>query len=132
MSLFKLRPRGQATSLVYYKNSYFGRRLRAINSQTHVMGSPFQVRPSILYLFSSIITLIFIRLNPRYLPSTLLPSTSSTLQVALLSTLLTVATPIAQAVRTTARRGAVTGLLSQVERQPEVKSRRGWEKTSGL
>ena len=90
----------------------------------------FQVRPSILHLFSPLIT--FIRRNPRYLPSTLLPSTSSTLQVALLSTLLTVATPIAQAVRTTARRGAVTGLLSQVERQPEVKSRRGWEKTSGL
>ena len=35
-------------------------------------------------------------------------------------------------VRTTAHRGAVIDWLPQVERQPEVKSRRGWEKTSGL
>ena len=35
-------------------------------------------------------------------------------------------------VRTTAHRRAVTDWLPQVERQPEVKSRRGWEKTSAL
>ena len=35
-------------------------------------------------------------------------------------------------VRTTTNRRAVTDWLPQVERQPEVKSRRGWEKTSAL
>ena len=35
-------------------------------------------------------------------------------------------------VRTTAHRRAVTDWLPQIERQPEVKSRRGWEKTSAL
>ena len=35
-------------------------------------------------------------------------------------------------VRTTVHRLTVTDWLPQVERQPEVKSRRGWEKTSAL
>jgi armadillo repeat-containing protein 8 len=35
-------------------------------------------------------------------------------------------------VRTTVHRSSVTDWLPQVERQPEVKSRRGWEKTSAL
>ena len=76
----------------------------------------------------------------NYLPLLLLPppSTPSTIQVPLPSTLLAVATSTAQMlsriVSTTVHRRAasVTDWLPQVERQPEVKSRRGWEKTSAL
>ena len=105
MSLFKLRPKGAGDqSGLLQEQLFWSFCLRAIHSsQTHVMGSLVvstyrsnsTLESSILHLFSSLIR--FIRRNPQYLPSTLLPSTSSTLQVALLSTLLTVATSIARA-----------------------------------
>ena len=112
------------------------------NVAQHALQYFFQVRPSVLLLFSSLITFIrFIQVigwNPRYLiylPLLLLPSspTLSTPQVAF-SVYSSHSGNIhtSSIGRTTPHRRTVTDRLPQVERQPEVKSRRGWEKTSAL
>jgi hypothetical protein len=92
----------------------------------------FQVRtPPFLHLLFSTYTLLQVETLDIYLPLLLLPTPP------IPSTLLIVATSTAQMlssiVRTTVHRRAVTDWLPQSERQPaEVKSRRGWEKTSAL
>ena len=89
-------PREQAISMVYYKNSHFALRALAVSIANIVQVGPclwglkrdnsivqkfiqndaqqslqyfFQVRPSILHLFSSLITLAFIRCYSRLKPS---------------------------------------------------------------